>query len=136
MGSLIGGFLMKAFGTRQTFQIFAVATLITGFCYFLFNILYLSKKSRDESNEIGKKDCIKEKSESMPEKITVTKDSQEKVSCQEPELKINHFTNIAECINEKKEESNKNNCENETVRRRHSNTSNSTVEMKNEKNNL
>lgn len=36
-GSLVGGYLMKGFGTRPTYQIFAVFTLLTGVIYWMFN---------------------------------------------------------------------------------------------------
>ncbi|XP_014207853.1 uncharacterized protein LOC106638959 [Copidosoma floridanum] len=51
-GSLIGGFLMKAFGTRATYLIFAAVTLITGFIYLLFNQLYLSKRLHIQDNNV------------------------------------------------------------------------------------
>ncbi|XP_043287431.1 major facilitator superfamily domain-containing protein 6-B [Venturia canescens] len=54
-GSLIGGYLMKAFGTRPTYQIFAAASLITGIVYFMFNYLYLKKRPQVEGNDIVKK---------------------------------------------------------------------------------
>lgn len=51
---------MKAFGTRPTYQIFSVATFITGCIYFLFNRFYLSKLIRkDEEND---DDCKKQSS--------------------------------------------------------------------------
>jgi uncharacterized membrane protein len=43
-GSLIGGYMMKAFGTRPTYRIFAVACTVTGLLYFLFNKFYLRKR--------------------------------------------------------------------------------------------
>ncbi|KAJ8683434.1 hypothetical protein QAD02_019226 [Eretmocerus hayati] len=54
-GSLIGGFLMKFFGTRPTYRIFAVMTLVIGLLYFFFNLLYLSKRPQVEGNDIVKK---------------------------------------------------------------------------------
>ncbi|XP_032677728.1 major facilitator superfamily domain-containing protein 6 [Odontomachus brunneus] len=54
-GSLIGGYLMKAFGTRPTYQIFAVITLVTGIIYFIFNVAYLKKRPQVEGNDIVKK---------------------------------------------------------------------------------
>ncbi|XP_011504820.1 PREDICTED: uncharacterized protein LOC105367748 [Ceratosolen solmsi marchali] len=54
-GSLIGGYLMKAFGTRPTYQIFAVMSLVTGLIYLLFNITYLMKQPQVEGNDIVKK---------------------------------------------------------------------------------
>ncbi|XP_020290838.1 major facilitator superfamily domain-containing protein 6 [Pseudomyrmex gracilis] len=53
-GSLIGGYLMKAFGTRPTYRIFAVMTLVTGVMYFIFNITYLRKRSRLDRNDLEK----------------------------------------------------------------------------------
>lgn len=46
---------MNAVGTRPTYQIFAVATLITGFLYLFFNLTYLSKRPQVEGNDIVKK---------------------------------------------------------------------------------
>ncbi|KAG7205834.1 hypothetical protein KM043_007775 [Ampulex compressa] len=54
-GSLIGGYLMKAFGTRPTYQIFAVVSLVTGIIYFLFNVTYLRRRPQVEGNDIVKK---------------------------------------------------------------------------------
>ncbi|XP_046473619.1 uncharacterized protein [Neodiprion pinetum] len=54
-GSLIGGYLMKAFGTRPTYQIFSGMSLVTGIVYFLFNALYLRKRPQVEGNDIVKK---------------------------------------------------------------------------------
>nr|CAD7600898.1 unnamed protein product [Timema genevievae] len=58
VGSLIGGYLMKGFGTRSTFRIFSVMCTITGICYFLFNRFYLSRRPQSEGNEIGKKKVV------------------------------------------------------------------------------
>lgn len=46
---------MKAFGTRPTYQIFAVVTLVTGIIYFVFNVAYLKKRPQLEGNDIVKK---------------------------------------------------------------------------------
>ena len=46
---------MKAFGTRPTYQIFAVITLVTGLLYLLFNLTYLAKRPQVEGNDIVKK---------------------------------------------------------------------------------
>ncbi|XP_012278915.1 uncharacterized protein LOC105698878 [Orussus abietinus] len=54
-GSLIGGYLMKAFGTRPTYQIFAVVSLATGVIYYIFNMAYLKKRPQVEGNDIVKK---------------------------------------------------------------------------------
>lgn len=53
-GSLIGGYLMKFFGTRPTYQIFSVVTFVTGIIYFIFNATYLKKRSQLEGNDIVK----------------------------------------------------------------------------------
>lgn len=55
-GSLVGGYLMKAFGTRPTFQIFAVFSLLTGIMYGLFNQFYIRKRPQREGNDICKKE--------------------------------------------------------------------------------
>ncbi|CAK9816623.1 Major facilitator superfamily domain-containing protein 6-A [Anthophora plagiata] len=54
-GSLIGGYLMKAYGTRPTYRIFAVITFITGIMYYIFNVTYLKKRPQVEGNDIVKK---------------------------------------------------------------------------------
>ncbi|XP_013135278.1 PREDICTED: uncharacterized protein LOC106100797 [Papilio polytes] len=54
-GSLIGGYLMKFVGTRPTYQIFAIATFLTGCVYYLFNKFYIGKRPFDDSNDICKK---------------------------------------------------------------------------------
>ncbi|CAH2102390.1 unnamed protein product [Euphydryas editha] len=54
-GSLIGGYLMKFFGTRPTYQIFAAATFITGCIYYLFNKFYIGKRAMGDENDICKK---------------------------------------------------------------------------------
>ncbi|XP_026758900.2 uncharacterized protein LOC113518264 [Galleria mellonella] len=54
-GSLIGGYLMKFFGTRPTYQIFAAATFITGCIYYLFNQFYIRKRVLNHDIDICKK---------------------------------------------------------------------------------
>ncbi|CAH0592561.1 unnamed protein product [Chrysodeixis includens] len=54
-GSLIGGYLMKFFGTRPTYQIFSCATFITGCIYYLFNTFYLRKRAMNDDNDLCKK---------------------------------------------------------------------------------
>lgn len=54
-GGLIGGYMMKAFGTRATYRIFAVACTVTGLLYFLYNKFYLRKRSQVEINGVVKK---------------------------------------------------------------------------------
>lgn len=46
---------MKAFGTRPTYRIFAMITLITGIMYYIFNVAYLKKQPQVEGNDIVKK---------------------------------------------------------------------------------
>ncbi|KYN20891.1 Major facilitator superfamily domain-containing protein 6 [Trachymyrmex cornetzi] len=69
-GSLIGGYLMKFFGTRPTYQIFAVVTLLTGIIYFIFNVTYLKKRSQLEGNDIVKKKPKNIDEQDNPEKHT------------------------------------------------------------------
>ncbi|KYQ57900.1 Major facilitator superfamily domain-containing protein 6 [Trachymyrmex zeteki] len=69
-GSLIGGYLMKFFGTRPTYQIFAVVTLLTGIIYFIFNLTYLKKRSQLEGNDIVKKKSKNIDEQDSPEKCT------------------------------------------------------------------
>lgn len=52
---------MKGVGTRPTYQIFAVATLLTGLMYFVFNVTYLKKRPQVEGNDIVKKEPKKKK---------------------------------------------------------------------------
>ncbi|KAL0901417.1 hypothetical protein ABMA27_006683 [Loxostege sticticalis] len=56
-GSLIGGYLMKYFGTRPTYQIFAASTFITGCIYFLFNQFFIRKRTKTDvdADDICKK---------------------------------------------------------------------------------
>lgn len=54
-GSLIGGYLMKFFGTRPTYQMFAGATFITGCIYYLFNKFYLRKRATSDNDICEKK---------------------------------------------------------------------------------
>ncbi|CAH0727396.1 unnamed protein product, partial [Brenthis ino] len=54
-GSLIGGYLMKFFGTRPTYQLFAAATFITGCFYYLFNQFYIRKRAMGDENDLCKK---------------------------------------------------------------------------------
>uniref|UniRef100_A0A1B6CUD4 Major facilitator superfamily (MFS) profile domain-containing protein n=1 Tax=Clastoptera arizonana TaxID=38151 RepID=A0A1B6CUD4_9HEMI len=67
-GSLIGGYLMKAVGTRPTYQIFSVVMLITGCLYYIFNHFYIVRRAHllhkhdpdKKSNEfwsLGKQKC-------------------------------------------------------------------------------
>ncbi|KAL6260225.1 hypothetical protein P5V15_007760 [Pogonomyrmex californicus] len=67
-GSLIGGYLMKAFGTRPTYQIFAVVTLVTGLIYILFNMIYLKKRSQLKGNDIVKQKPENINEQNSPEK--------------------------------------------------------------------
>ncbi|KAG5317627.1 MFSD6 protein, partial [Pseudoatta argentina] len=69
-GSLIGGYLMKFFGTRPTYQIFAVVTLLTGIIYFIFNVTYLKNRSQLEGNDIVKKKPKNIDEQDNPEKHT------------------------------------------------------------------
>ncbi|XP_026274239.1 uncharacterized protein LOC113203664 [Frankliniella occidentalis] len=46
-GSLIGGFLMKAVGTRNTYRLFAAGSLGAGLLYALFNRFYLRHRGKD-----------------------------------------------------------------------------------------
>ena len=41
---MVGGFLMKFYGTRSTFRILGVAAFFVGLNYFLFNIFYIRRK--------------------------------------------------------------------------------------------
>ncbi|XP_066601074.1 uncharacterized protein [Prorops nasuta] len=90
-GSLIGGYLMKAFGTRPTYQIFAVVCLVTGFLYYFFNVGYLRKRPQVEGNDIVKKVPKKvEKSENSLENGAV-----EMAVCQNRKIKYNGVENRA-----------------------------------------
>jgi hypothetical protein len=54
LGSFVGGFLMKFYGTRSTFRILGVAAFFVGLNYFLFNIFYIRRK-RLAKEKIDKK---------------------------------------------------------------------------------
>lgn len=47
-GSLVGGYMMNAIGTRPTYQIFAGVSLITGCIYFLFNKFYIARNTKHQ----------------------------------------------------------------------------------------
>ncbi|XP_054269078.1 uncharacterized protein LOC128990629 [Macrosteles quadrilineatus] len=49
-GSLVGGYLMKAVGTRATYQIFSAVTLVTGCLYYAFNHLYIVNRKHSEKD--------------------------------------------------------------------------------------
>ncbi|XP_012220725.2 uncharacterized protein [Linepithema humile] len=69
-GSLIGGYLIKAFGNRPTYQIFAVVTLLTGIIYFIFNVTYLKKRSQLRDDNTVKEKFENVSSQNSPEKHT------------------------------------------------------------------
>ncbi|EFX88451.1 hypothetical protein DAPPUDRAFT_311258 [Daphnia pulex] len=56
IGSSVGGVLIGAFGQRVVFRILGVIAFLTGFFYFLFNILYLRLKANDKNNTAEKAD--------------------------------------------------------------------------------
>ncbi|KYN08335.1 Major facilitator superfamily domain-containing protein 6-B [Cyphomyrmex costatus] len=87
-GSLIGGYLMKAFGTRPTYQIFSVVTLLTGIIYFIFNVTYLKKRSQIEGNDIVKKKPKNIDKQDSPEKHT------NDISLEEKSQQIDNKSNI------------------------------------------
>lgn len=58
VGSLVGGYLIKAFGIRYTFQLFSIFTAATGLAYFAFYNLYM-KKRPSQGTDITKKDVEK-----------------------------------------------------------------------------
>lgn len=97
-GSLIGGYLIKAFGTRPTYQIFAVVTLLTGFVYFIFNATYLKKRPQIEGNDIVKKKPKSVEALDKLEKQVASNDIclDEKPRCKEITEKVEE-NNVAEC---------------------------------------
>ena len=54
-GSLIGGYLMKLVGTRNTYRVFAAGALGAGVVYFLFNRFYLRHRAAAKQDEKGAK---------------------------------------------------------------------------------
>ncbi|PSN42174.1 hypothetical protein C0J52_09851 [Blattella germanica] len=74
-GSLFGGYMMKAFGTRPTYQIFSGTCIITGIIYFFFNKFYLRKRPQVEGNDI-----VKKKPKSTDVQINLTDIQNEKES--------------------------------------------------------
>lgn len=93
-GSLIGGYLMKAFGTRPTYQIFAVISLVTGLMYFFFNLLYLKKRPQVEGNDIVKK---------KPKTMTANQNGLERGGI--IEIALDEKKQQHRCINEKEKKS-------------------------------
>ncbi|KAK9504834.1 hypothetical protein O3M35_009014 [Rhynocoris fuscipes] len=67
-GSLAGGFLMESVGTRPTYQIFALVTLLTGCIYYLFNKFYIIRHSKENLD----KEVSTEKSATTNEKSNAT----------------------------------------------------------------
>ena len=53
-GSLIGGFMIKAIGTRPTYQVFATACAGFAAVYFLFHNCYTMKRPKRRMNDIIK----------------------------------------------------------------------------------
>jgi len=92
-GSLIGGYLMKGFGTRPTYQIFAVITLVTGIIYFIFNATYLKKRSQLEGNDIVKKKPKNINEQDSPKKHTNDISLNEKSQNKRINNKINTMEN-------------------------------------------
>lgn len=96
-GSLIGGYLMKFFGTRPTYQIFAGATLVTGCMYYLFNKFYIGKRPGSVNNDICKPqptdvEGVKGSDKtSTPLDVATDKFENDKV------LDLNHRKLVAEC---------------------------------------
>ncbi|XP_017757430.1 PREDICTED: major facilitator superfamily domain-containing protein 6 [Eufriesea mexicana] len=93
-GSLIGGYLMKAFGTRPTYRIFAVITLITGVMYYIFNVAYLKKQPQVEGNDIVKKKPKKVENQNGLESGIIEIGLEEKKQSQNEEKK-NEPNNLA-----------------------------------------
>ena len=96
---------MKAFGTRKTFQIFSVATLITGIIYFFFNYCYLSKRPQIEGNDIVKK-VPKDKTKATIENGKIIKGIKEIDVCKEKEYETEPFLNSNVQISNDKEKLN------------------------------
>lgn len=67
-GSLVGGYLMKAVGTRHTYQVFSAMCAVVGSMYFFFNKFYLRKRPQIEGNDI-----IKEKTKFMDKSLNKKK---------------------------------------------------------------
>lgn len=59
-GSLIGGYLMKGFGTKITYQLFAASMVLTGCMYYVFNKVYIEPIYRLAS-DTKDVDCSKKK---------------------------------------------------------------------------
>ncbi|KAF7998298.1 hypothetical protein HCN44_009696 [Aphidius gifuensis] len=107
-GSLIGGFLIKAVGTRPTYQIFAAVTFFMGIVYFFFNILYL-RKHQVEGNDIVKKKP--KKTQELNGIDNVALDINEKIDKKAIKANESDKINNIDSINDKK---NDNNCNNES----------------------
>nr|XP_031830685.1 uncharacterized protein LOC116426193 [Nomia melanderi] len=93
-GSLIGGYLMKAFGTRPTYRIFAVITLITGLMYYIFNVAYLKKRPQVEGNDIVKKKPKKMENQNGVEIIEIAMEEKKPRENESKEKGSNNFSGI------------------------------------------
>lgn len=81
---------MNGFGTRPTYQIFAAVTLVTGIIYFMFNAIYLKKRSQLEGNDI-----IKQKTKKNDEQDSIEKHTND-ISPNEKGEQINNKSNTME----------------------------------------
>lgn len=90
---------MKTVGTRSTYRIFAVLSLITGLVYLLFYQLYLKKRPQTEGNDIVKKEPKK------PREIQESKVSdKERIAVEEtqPSNALTYYVDDMEAINNAK----------------------------------
>ncbi|KAI5748555.1 hypothetical protein M8J76_000134 [Diaphorina citri] len=60
-GSLIGGYLMKGFGTKITYQLFAATMVLTGCMYFVFNKAFIVPLEKKKINSKDEENCTKKK---------------------------------------------------------------------------
>lgn len=67
VGSLIGGFLMKPIGVRDTFRLTGAISLVTGIVYFVLNKLYF-QKLQDERRKAQEEEKKKAKEEEKGDK--------------------------------------------------------------------
>lgn len=109
-GSLVGGYLIKFYGMRATFQMFAATTFLTAFLYFAFFHLYMKSRTdlrKEKEDEIEEKDTkangISELNKGLPDK---DKDKDDKThtnqAFEETEMKTKTETDNNANVNKEK----------------------------------
>uniref|UniRef100_A0A8D8T4W9 Major facilitator superfamily domain-containing protein 6 n=1 Tax=Cacopsylla melanoneura TaxID=428564 RepID=A0A8D8T4W9_9HEMI len=69
-GSLIGGYLMKGFGTKITYQLFAATMVLTGCMYYVFNKVFIVPL--DKNRKADEENCKKKKGSLTTNDLTLS----------------------------------------------------------------